>query len=100
MIFIGCIKTAIVNFIWLDPAKTSPYHFYQFWLNAADSDAEKWIKIFTFLTKEKIQQLLIEHQKNPAARLLQKGLAREVTIFIHGEIEYESALITTEKLFN
>ncbi len=86
--------------IWLDPAKTSPYQFYQFWLNAADTDAEKWIKIFTFLQKEKIQQLLDEHQKNPAARLLQKALAREVTIFIHGETEFESALVTTDKLFN
>ncbi len=86
--------------IWLDPAKTSPYQFYQFWLNAADTDAEKWIKIFTFLPKEKIQQLLDEHQKNPAARLLQKALAREVTIFIHGETEFESALMTTDKLFN
>ncbi len=86
--------------IWLDPAKTSPYQFYQFWLNAADADAEKWIKIFTFLPKEKIQQLLDNHQKNPAARLLQKALAREVTIFIHGETEFESALVTTDKLFN
>jgi tyrosyl-tRNA synthetase len=86
--------------IWLDPAKTSPYQFYQFWLNAADSDAEKWIKIFTFLPKEKIQSLINEHEQNPAARLLQKTLAREVTVFIHGEPEYESALITTEKLFN
>jgi tyrosyl-tRNA synthetase len=86
--------------IWLDPAKTSPYHFYQSWLNATDEDAGKWIKIFTFLSKEEIHLLLDEHQKNPAGRLLQKALAREVTIFIHGQAEYELALVTTEKLFN
>jgi tyrosyl-tRNA synthetase len=86
--------------IWLDAAKTSPYHFYQFWLNATDTDAEKWIRIFTFLSKEKIESLINEHEQNPSARLLQKTLAREITVFIHGEPEYESALITTEKLFN
>jgi tyrosyl-tRNA synthetase len=86
--------------IWLDPVKTSPYQFYQFWLNASDADAEKWIKIFTFLSKEEIHSLLDEHQKNPAARLIQKVLAREITIFIHGKVEYEQALATTGKLFN
>jgi tyrosyl-tRNA synthetase len=86
--------------IWLDPVKTSPYQFYQFWLNASDADAEKWIKIFTFLIKEEIHSLLDEHQKNPAARLIQKVLAREITIFIHGQAEYEQALATTGKLFN
>jgi tyrosyl-tRNA synthetase len=85
--------------IWLDPGKTSPYQFYQFWLNTADSDAEKWIKIFTFLNKEKIESLIDENRKNPAARLLQKVLAREITIFIHGQSEYDQALATTEKLF-
>jgi tyrosyl-tRNA synthetase len=86
--------------IWLDPAKTSPYQFYQFWLNAADTDAEKWIRIFTFLSAEEISALLREHQTNPAARLLQKALAREVTIFIHGKEEFEMAQLTTEKLFS
>jgi tyrosyl-tRNA synthetase len=86
--------------LWLDPSKTSPYKFYQFWLNAADEDAEKWIKIFTFLSREEIQSLLNAHQKNPADRLLQKALAKEVTVFIHGTSEYELALVTTEKLFN
>jgi tyrosyl-tRNA synthetase len=86
--------------IWLDPAKTSPYQFYQFWLNATDEDAVKWIRIFTFLSRKEIDLLLEEHQKNPAVRLLQKALAREVTIFIHGQTEYEQALGTTEKLFN
>src|ERR1700759_3821125 len=86
--------------IWLDSSKTSPYQFYQFWVNATDADAEKWIKIFTFLKKEEIQSLLEDHQKNPSDRLLQRALAREITIFIHGAEEYQLALVTTEKLFN
>lgn len=86
--------------IWLDPEKTSPYQFYQFWLNAADEDAMKWIRIFTFLSKEEIQKLVDEHQKDPSGRLLQKALAREVTVFIHGQAEYELALATTAKLFD
>jgi tyrosyl-tRNA synthetase len=69
-------------------------------VNATDADAEKWVKIFTFLKKEEIQSLLDEHQKNPSVRLLQKALAREITIFIHGVEEYDLALVTTEKLFN
>jgi tyrosyl-tRNA synthetase len=85
--------------IWLDPAKTSPYHFYQFWLNATDADAEKWIRIFTFLDRDEISFLVKAHQKNPSERLLQKSLAKEITIFIHGHAEYEGALTTTEKLF-
>jgi tyrosyl-tRNA synthetase len=86
--------------IWLDPSKTSPYQFYQFWLNSSDADAEKWIKIFSFLDREKILSLLDEHRKNPAVRHLQKALAREITVFIHGEQEYEQAKATTEKLFH
>jgi len=86
--------------IWLDPGKTSPFQFYQFWLNAADTDAEKWIRIFTFLSREEIQSLVDENKKNPAGRLLQKTLAREITIFIHGQTEYELALATTGKLFS
>ena len=85
--------------IWLDPAKTSPYLFYQFWLNASDEDAAKWIPIFTFLSKESIGDLLQRQAGDPAARLLQKALAREVTVFVHGEAAYQQALITTEKLF-
>src|SRR3954447_19761315 len=86
--------------IWLDPLKTSPFQFYQFWLNATDADAEKWIKIFTFIAKEEIELLLRDHQKNPSGRLLQKTLAKEITVFIHGAEEYRHALVTTEKLFN
>jgi tyrosyl-tRNA synthetase len=85
--------------IWLDPRKTSPYQFYQFWLNAADDDAEKWIRIFTFLPRTEIESIGQKHQENPAERILQKTLAREVTIFIHGREEYETALKITEKLF-
>ncbi len=85
--------------IWLDPEKTSPYHFYQFWLNASDADVENWIKVFTFLEKETIDQLISEHQKDPGVRLLQKKLAEEVTRMIHGEDELNKAIETTQKLF-
>src|SRR5688572_17872033 len=67
--------------VWLDASKTSPYEFYQFWLNATDEDAGKWIKIFTFLPETDIEQLLSRHHSNAAARELQKTLAKEVTIF-------------------
>jgi tyrosyl-tRNA synthetase len=85
--------------IWLDAEKTTPYQFYQFWLNAADTDAEKWIKIFTFLSKEEINSLIEEHQKDQSQRVLQKRLAQELTIFVHGEEEYQKAIETTQKLF-
>ena len=85
--------------VWLDPAKTSPYQFYQFWLNAKDPDAEKWIRIFTFLSKDVIEQLIDDHHKNADQRLLQKALAKEITVFVHGEEEYLKAIETTEKLF-
>jgi tyrosyl-tRNA synthetase len=86
--------------VWLDPEKTSPYQFYQFWLNATDDDAEKWIKIFSFMVKTEIELLILEHRKNPGARLLQKRLAKEVTELVHGTEEYHAAIITTEKLFS
>ncbi len=85
--------------IWLDPQKTSPYHFYQFWLNASDADAEKWIRIFTFLTLEEIENITNEHQKDPGQRILQKRLAEEITVFVHSKDELEKALETTQKLF-
>ncbi|HSB93778.1 MAG TPA: tyrosine--tRNA ligase, partial [Flavitalea sp.] len=85
--------------VWLDPAKTSPYQFYQFWMNASDTDAEKWIRIFTFLEKAEIESLIKAHQANPGARELQKALAKEVTSFVHGRNEYEKAIETTAKLF-
>ena len=85
--------------VWLDPLKTSPFQFYQFWLNAADEDAIKWIRIFSFLPEETIHTLLEEHSHNPEARILQKSLAKEITIFVHNEEEYNKAVETTGKLF-
>lgn len=86
--------------IWLDPQKTTPYQFYQFWLNAADADAEKWIKIFTFLRKDEIDPLIAQHNEDASKRILQKTLAKELTKFVHGEAEYQKAVETTEKLFS
>lgn len=85
--------------VWLDTNRTTPYQFYQFWLNATDADAEKWISIFTFLDKATIDGLIAEHALNPGSRTLQKTLAKEVTVFVHGEDEYNKAIETTEKLF-
>ena len=92
-------KTETGN-IWLDAEKTTPYQFYQFWFNSADTDAEKWIKIFTFLNQEEIEIIIKEHQADPGRRFLQKKLAEEITTFIHGKQEYEKAIQTTEKLFS
>ena len=86
--------------VWLDSSKTTPYEFYQFWLNAADEDAEKWIKIFTFLNKAQVEELISEHQSDKSKRILQKRLAKELTIFVHGEQEYNEAIETTNKLFS
>jgi tyrosyl-tRNA synthetase len=86
--------------IWLDAEKTTPYQFYQFWLNASDEDAKSWIKIFTFLLKEEIDTIIEEHKKDASKRLLQKTLAKELTLFVHGNDEYEKALETTQKLFD
>lgn len=85
--------------VWLDPKRTSPYQFYQFWLNASDADAEKWIRIFTFLSKDEILKLESDHRLAPEKRELQKALAREVTVFVHGEQAHQLAVETAEKLF-
>jgi tyrosyl-tRNA synthetase len=85
--------------VWLDAEKTTPYQFYQFWLNAGDEDAEKWIKIFTLLSKDEIFNLIDLHKANASKRILQKKLAEEVTKFIHGEDALNEAISTTEKLF-
>jgi tyrosyl-tRNA synthetase len=85
--------------IWLDPQKTSPYQFYQFWLNASDADAEKWIRIFTFLPFEEIEKITNEHEKNLSQRFLQQRLAEETTAFVHGKDELEKAVETTRRLF-
>ena len=86
--------------IWLDAEKTTPYQFYQFWLNASDEDAASWIRIFTFLEKAEVEGLEKAHESDPAQRILQKRLAKEVTIFVHGNDAYEKALETTQKLFS
>jgi tyrosyl-tRNA synthetase len=85
--------------IWLDARLTTPYQFYQFWLNASDEDAEKWIKIFTFLSKTDIDAFIEEHKGNPSKRIIQNQLAKRVTEFIHGRSALEEAIATTEKLF-
>ena len=84
---------------WLDAKKTSPYKFYQFWLNATDSDAERFIKFYTFLPKEKIEALIEEHKTAAHERKLQKKLAEEVTVWVHGQTEYEKALKASQILF-
>jgi tyrosyl-tRNA synthetase len=85
--------------VWLDPAKTSPYQFYQFWLNASDEDAKKWIKIFTLLPIDTIEALLSEHEVAPQQRILQKRLAAELTTLVHSEEDLQFALRATEILF-
>ena len=85
--------------VWLDAERTSPYKFYQYWLNTSDDDAEKYIKIFTFLSKEEISNLVAKHQEAPHLRELQKTLAKEVTTMVHSEEEYENALKASEVLF-
>jgi tyrosyl-tRNA synthetase len=85
--------------IWLDSAKTSPYKFYQFWLNAADADAEQYIKIFTLKEEEEIAELILAHREKPHERLLQKALAKDVTVRVHSEHEYENAVKASEILF-
>mgnify|MGYP003642017173 FL=1 len=85
--------------VWLDANKTSPYKFYQYWLNTSDDDAEKYIKIFTFLDKQTIDNLVLEHKEAPHLRLLQKRLAQEVTTTVHNAEEYEKAVKASEILF-
>ena len=85
--------------IWLDPRYTSPYKFYQFWLNVSDSDAERYIKIFTSLEREEIEGLIAEHQQAPHLRTLQKRLAKEVTVMVHSEADYEAAVEASGILF-
>ena len=85
--------------VWLDPERTSPYQFYQFWLNVSDEDAEKYIKIFTLLDRETIQAAVDEHREDPGRRTLQKLLAREVTVMVHGEKEFENAVKASQMLF-
>ncbi|MBP5398081.1 MAG: tyrosine--tRNA ligase [Bacteroidales bacterium] len=85
--------------IWLDPEKTSPYEFYQFWMNVTDEDAESYIKIFTLLDQPTVEAAIAAHREAPERRELQKLLAREVTVMVHGQKEYENAVAASEMLF-
>ncbi len=86
--------------VWLDAARTSPYKFYQFWLNVSDADAEKYLKIFTFLTQDEIAALADEHAGDPGRRPMQKRLAEEVTVMVHGRDAYNAALDASQILFS
>jgi tyrosyl-tRNA synthetase len=85
--------------VWLDPEKTSPYQFYQFWLNVSDEDASRYIKIFTLLGRNEIDSLIMQHNKAPHERILQKRLAEEMTVMVHSRDEYESAVEASQILF-
>ena len=85
--------------VWLDPRYTSPYKFYQFWLNVSDEDAKRYIKIFTLLDRETIEGLIAEHEAAPHLRVLQKRLAEEITVMIHSREEYEKAVEASHILF-
>lgn len=85
--------------VWLDPERTTPYAFYQFWLNTSDEDAEKYIKVFTLLGKEEIEKLIAGHKEAPHNRLLQKKLAAEVTVMVHSREEFEKAVEASQILF-
>jgi tyrosyl-tRNA synthetase len=85
--------------VWLDPERTSPYKFYQFWLNTSDEDAEKYIKIFTLFTKDEVAEMVERHRQAPHLRELQKALAKDLTIRIHSEADYQSAIEASAILF-
>lgn len=85
--------------IWLDPKRTSPYRFYQFWLNASDADAETYIKIFTLFERANIEDLITRHRAEPHLRLLQKELAKDITIRVHSEDDYHNAVAASDILF-
>lgn len=85
--------------VWLDPERTTPYQFYQFWLNVSDEDAARYIKIFTILGKDEIENVINEHNKAPHERILQKRLAEEITILVHSKEEYEAAVEASQILF-
>jgi tyrosyl-tRNA synthetase len=85
--------------VWLDRRYTSPYKFFQFWLNVSDADAEKYIKIFTSIEKSEVEALIAEHAAAPHTRILQKRLAKEVTIMVHSEEDYNAAIEASNILF-
>ena len=92
-------KTADGESIWLDPNKTSPFQFYQYWINVSDADAEKYIKVFTLRGQEDIEQLISEHREAPHIRNLQKALAEDVTRTVHGQEALDSAIAQTNFFF-
>lgn len=85
--------------VWLDPARTTPYQFYQFWLNVADDDAERFIRIFTMMSKTEIEDLIAAHRQEPHLRLLQKRLAEEITVTVHSREDYDGAVEASQILF-
>ncbi|HQB37251.1 MAG TPA: tyrosine--tRNA ligase [Bacteroidales bacterium] len=85
--------------VWLDPEKTSPYNFYQFWLNVSDEDAARYIKIFTLIGRDEIEKLITEHNNSPHERILQKRLAEEVTVMVHSRDDYQLAVEASQILF-
>lgn len=85
--------------IWLDPEKTSPYAFYQFWLNCSDEDSKRYIRIFTLFNQQEIEALELEQEQAPHLRALQKALAKDLTLRVHGEAEYKQAVEASEILF-
>ena len=86
--------------VWLDPKRTSPYKFYQYWLNSSDEDAKKYLKIFTFLDQDTITSLIQDQDNKPHLKLLQKRLAQEITTMVHGELQYENAAKASAILFS
>lgn len=85
--------------VWLDPEKTSPYKFYQFWLNCSDVDTARYIRIFTLFSKEEVEELERQHAEAPERRILQKALAKDITIRVHGQAAYDTAIAASELLF-
>ena len=85
--------------IWLDPERTSPYKFYQFWLNTSDEDVKNWIKIFTFYSKDEIDEMIKQHEQAPHLRILQKALAEQLTILVHSKEDYDNAIKASNILF-
>jgi len=85
--------------VWLDPERTTPYAFYQFWLNTSDDDAERYIKVFTLLCKEEIENMVAQHREAPHLRILQKRLAEELTVMVHSRDDFEMAVEASQILF-
>ncbi len=85
--------------VWLDPARTSPYAFYQFWLNCSDDDSKRYIRIFTHFTKEEIEEMERQHDVEPHLRILQKALAKDLTVRVHSQEDYDAAVNASEILF-